>query len=274
MLKKEIFLFLIFLIECINNINNIDNEIIGIPPLKFDSEFTIITKNGLINYYLGKSLIGSYSENMMYFIADCWIVNYRFENWKNLELSQNILKHKEKNGIHYEISGEKKDKIYLELHARKELINHYKIICELLYSTKYINKLIVTVVSNITDIDNMQYKYFGGTPQKLVENLDKYTFNTNNIISEIEFSFNYNTYNIKSNSTENNKVEFNDDSHLICFSKSIFNNLEKLLFKYYNKTTYYYDIEYDENEIYDLNEKQKDLFPSEIKFKINNKFFS
>ena len=84
-----------------------------------------------------------------------------------------------------EISGEKNDIISLSFdsYAGTELDSENKIICELFCQTKYIDKKIFSISKNL---ENKSYKYFGGTPQNLIENLNQFTFYTNDTISEIE----------------------------------------------------------------------------------------
>ena len=52
------------------------------------------------------------------------------------------------------------------------------LLCELFYQTNYINKKIYSVEN---DARNNPYKYFGGTPSELIENLNKFEFKKNEI---------------------------------------------------------------------------------------------
>jgi hypothetical protein len=52
------------------------------------------------------------------------------------------------------------------------------LLCDLFYQTKYINQKIYSVEN---DARNHPYKYFGGTPSELIENLNKFKFKKNEI---------------------------------------------------------------------------------------------
>ena len=218
-------------------------------------------------------------NNDIGFFGTSYYKIYTFKNMKNLSLFD-IEKISDKNKqFDYEIYGEKKDEIHLSFEYRGndpsvELDSYFKIICELFYQIKYINTKILSIGTNLED---RNYRYLGGTPEHLIKNLEKYTFNLNDTLSEIELIFenknNYNEYYIKPNVTMNNKVEITDNSHLICFSDDIFSKFQKILFQYYKESEYKLEDKYPYYSIYNLNEKQKTSFP-EIKFKIGNKSFS
>jgi hypothetical protein len=52
------------------------------------------------------------------------------------------------------------------------------LLCDLFYQTNYINQKIYSVEN---DARNNPYKYFGGTPSELIENLNKFEFKNNEI---------------------------------------------------------------------------------------------
>ena len=100
---------------------------------------------------------------------------------KNLHLFN--IKQLENNKItfDYEIYGEKKDEIHLSFsflanEPSKELDRYFIIICQFLYQIKYINKKILSIS------EDLSFRYFGGTPEHLIKNLSKYTFNLNEFI--------------------------------------------------------------------------------------------
>ena len=204
----KLFFILFFSIYCSDK-----DEIIKLP-LNSKEEYHS-SKYGFI-YQLGFSFnndIG-WSPTTYYYI-------YKFKNMKNLHLLN--IKQLENNKIpfEYEIYGEKEDEIHLSFsflgnEPSVELDKYFKIICEFLYQIKYINKKILSISKDIS------FRYFGGTPEHLIKNLAKYTFNLNDTLSGIELIFenkkDYNKYEIKPNLTMNNKVEITDDSDLICFS--------------------------------------------------------
>ena len=112
--------------------------------------------------------------------------------------------------------------------------------------------------------------FFGGTPKNLIEHLNKFTFNNNDKLSEVEFIFNNKSiHKININSTINNKIEFRDDTHLICLSHDLFYEFEKVLLDKYRESEYFYDTNINELKLYDLTYEQRNIFP-EIKFKIRN----
>ena len=57
-------------------------------------------------------------------------------------------------------------------------LNSY--LCDLFYQTHYIKKKIYTIENNSR---NNPYKYFGGTPKNIIENLNKYEFQQNEVPS-------------------------------------------------------------------------------------------
>jgi len=228
------------------------------------------SKYGFI-YQLGESF-----NNDVGFLPTTYYYIYKFKNMKNLNLFDEKKISNNTIPFEYEIYGEKKDEIHLSFsyfgnEPSVELDKYFKIICEFFYQTKYINTKILSISKDVN------YRYLGGTPEHLVRNLSKYTFNLDDTLSEVELIFeskiNYNKYDIKPNLTMNNKVEITDESDLICFSEDIFSKFQKILFEYYKKSEYKLNDKYPYYNLYKLNEKQKASFP-EIKFIIGNKSFS
>ena len=256
-MKKLLFLLFLF-IHC-----NYKDEIIRIPK---ETQKDIPTKNGLINYYF----FTRYCKAIE-FEGRTPCSTYKIENMKNLNLF--VPENLNRNFL-TEISGEKNDILSLSFdsYAGKELDSENRIICELFYQTKYIDKKIFSISNNL---ENKSYKYFGGTPQNLIENLNQFTFFTNDSISEIELISNdKKNHKIKINSTMNNKIEFNDDDYMVCFSHDIFSELKNILFNHYRDTFFFiYKTKYIQYQIFDLDEEQKKNFP-EIKIKIGNKIIS
>ena len=259
----KIFFILFFSISCHD-----EDGIIKLP-LSPREEF-YSSKYGFI-YQLHESFNNDvgFSPTIYYYI-------YIFKNMKNLNLFDEKKLSNNTIPFEYEIYGDKKDEIHLSFsyfgnEPSVELDRYFKIICEFFYQTKYINTKILSISK---DVD---YRYLGGIPEYLIRDLSKYTFNLNDTLSGVELIFenknNYNRYDIKPNLTMNNKVEIIDESDLICFSEDIFSKFQKILFQYYKKSEYKLNNKYPNYNLYNLNEKQKTLFP-EIKFKIGNKSFS
>ena len=88
----------------------------------------------------------------------------------------------------YDHRDKNKDTVYLRYssHFKFELDKFNKDLCELFYETKYIDKKIISVAKNL---EKKPFKYFGGTPKYLIENLSKFTFTENDILSDIELIF-------------------------------------------------------------------------------------
>ena len=259
----KFFFILFFSIYCFN-----EDEIIKLP-LNSKGEYHS-SKYGFI-YQLDFSF-----NNDIGWLPTTYYYIYKFKNMKNLHLFDIKKLTSNKMPFHYEIYEYKKDEIHLsfsffENEPSVELDGYFKIICEFFYQIKYINAKILSIS------EDLSFRYLGGTPENLIKNLAKYTFNLNDTLFGIELIFenknNYNKYDIKPNFTMNNEVEITDNSHLICFSNDIFTKFQKILFQYYKKSEYKLDKEYPYYNIYNLNENQKNIFP-EIKFKIGNKSFS
>jgi len=254
MLKNPIIFSLFLLIQSYS-----DNGILKIPLIKH-SEVCFRSKYGPIFYYINKydmDNIGFY--NPIY-------VEYKFENIKNLELLDPTLSKK------IDI-GPEKDKATFTLEAIKERDEHNKVICELFYQTKYIDKKIFSLGKNL---ENEPYKYFGGTPKEIMDNTNKFTFDMNNnyTVSEIKIMFNdKNKDVIKINPTKNNKVEFIDDSYLICLTHEALDEFKKLFLNQYEKYQFH-ESDFESKcryryNIYKLTPEQIKTIP-EIKFKIRN----
>ena len=255
MLQKTLFFILFHLIQC-QDLNN--DGIIRIP-LNNLTEQNIQTKYGIINYQY--YITQEEGKTYPYLINE-----YLIKNIKNLNL------YNQKTTYIY-ILGKNKDiaKLSFDVDIAGELDEQNIILCELFYQTKYIDKKILSIGKNE---HNEFFKFYGGTPLNLINNLNKYTFNiNNNSISEVEFYFEWkkrnNRYNIRLNST-NNKILFKDDSHLICLSHDIFSGFQNLLFHKYTKCEYRYDPDYNKYQLFDLSDINTNFFP-EIKFKIGNK---
>lgn len=256
MLKKAIIFVLFFFIKC-----QINDGIIRIP-LNKEIHENITTKNGFINYSFFIFKRDDLNKSTKY-------AHYKLENMKNL----NLLNRKINN---LEILGDKKNIAHLifDTEIEVESDRHNIIICELFYQTNYIDKKIYSITQKSF---YEPFKFFGGTPLNLIKDLNKFTFNINDTLSEILIFFDWkkknNKIEIQPNSTMNNSIEFKDDSHLICFSQDIFTELYKQLFYGYKKGEFEYDNNYKKYQLFDLSDSQKRFFP-EIKFKIGNKVVS
>ena len=151
MLKNIIKIILFLLIQCGGKYNN---EIIRIP-LNNETVQNIQTKYGFINY----QFYISQEEGHQYPLL---LSEYIIKNIQNLNLYDQKKKY-------IYIFGNNKDiaKLSFDTDVASELINHNKILCELLYQTKYINKKILSIGKSEQE---ELYKYFGGTPQNLIMN--------------------------------------------------------------------------------------------------------
>ena len=253
MLKNLIIFFLFLLITTYN-----EDEILRIP-LITHSEVCFNSKYGPIFYYFDR-----YDLDYIGFFNPSYI-DYKFDNIKNLELLDSNFSNK------INIDPEKNiAKITFEDILERDM--HNKNICELFYQTKYINKKIFSLGKNL---ENEAYKYFGGTPKEIIEHTNKYTFNlNNNTISEIKIIFNNKNKDvIKIKPTRNNKVEFIDESYLICLTPEILDEFKKLFLNKYEQYTYTesnYEIKCRfKYKVYKLISDQIKTIP-EIKFKIGN----
>ena len=252
MLKAKLIFVLLILIQC----NNDNDGIIKIEMNKNRQEQIIPTNNGDIIYKFfirEKDAIGGPS-------AYEYSGYYELKNMKNLNL---LFYNPETRNL--DISGDNKDIVTIGFDSVifAELDSNNNKLCELFYTAKYINKKIFAFKN--------PFKYFGGIPNNIKNNLNKFTFYKNDSVSEIEINFdkNKNNNNININLIDNNKIEFRSDTHLICLSHDIFSKFENILFNKYKKNEYIYDINYKRYSLFDLTYEQKKLFP-DIKFKIRN----
>lgn len=245
-------LYLIIFLIC-NIISIEENNIIRIPN-KEGIFKNINTKNGPINFgfYYGDDFC-----SILY-------IKYIIEGLKNL----NLLKTSGKTLMSkFNIN----DNGNLEMiYYNEERDKFSPLICEIFYITKYIDKMFYSIGNNE---DNESYKFFGGTPINLVENLNKFSFHKNtDKISEIKIEFNNGTdYLI--NNFDNELVEFREDEYsLLCLPENILNQFKNLFLNNFEETIYNYKIFY-RLTTYKINEKQKELFPK-ISFRIGNKIFN
>ena len=253
MLKAKLFLVLISLIQC----NNDYSGIIKIAMDKHFEEQTIPTINGDIVYkcYIKERDNIGFGYYMYYGL-------YKLQNMKNLKLT--IYNPETR---YLDISGNNKDIVTFSYNTDfpSELDIGNKKLCELFHTTKYIDKKIFAI--------KYPFKYFGGIPNEIKNNLNKFTFYDNDTVSEIDILFNDNkNKNLNIKLIENNKIEFKDDSHLICLPKDIFSKFKNLLFNQYKEAKYWVDSEWRNMPAYpvfDLTYEQRQFFP-EIKFKIRN----
>ena len=255
-MMTKIIIFILFLL--IQYGVKANNEIIRIP-LNNVTYQNIQTKYGIIDY----QFYFSQEEGAQYPLL---LSEYIIKNIKNLSLYDQKKKY-------IYIFGKNKDiaKLSFDTDVAAELADHNQILCELFYQTKYINKKILSIGRNE---QGELYKFYGGTPQNLIMNLNKYTFKIDDVISEIEVYFDWkktnNIYNIKLNSTEHNKIEFKDDTRLNCLSHEIFSILQNLLFYKYLKCEHTYNSNFNKYQMFDITDIDKNSFP-EIKFKMGNK---
>ena len=161
MQKSQIIFLLFLLIQS----KSYQGNIISIPLNKFGEKIDIETKNGIIKYYLmirDNDDIGPFPS--------FYVVLYQIEKMKNLKMI-NTTKYRGR----YDHRDKNKDTVYLRYssHFEFELDKFNKDLCELFYNTKYIDKKIISIAKNL---ENKSFKYFGGTPKYLIENLSKFTF--------------------------------------------------------------------------------------------------
>ena len=234
------------------------NNIIQIPT--GEGSFTnISTKYGYINYEFYKS-----------YIPVRWpvpLIMYKLEGIKNLSLLNNFIDLQL--GDTFEIFGLNKDKLKMAFEGHEfDDLNDY--LCQIFYKTHYIDKMIYSIGNNEK---NEFYKFYGGMPENLTNNLNKFTFsNENKKLSEINFELNNGT---KLTLNINRDILFQIDDHMnsfFCLPYNIFHTFEKLLVKDAEEYDYIPDNAiYSRTKIYRLNETQKNLFPKSISFKIGNK---
>ena len=244
-------ILLIFLI--IFNVSYTEDSIIQIP--NKEGRFkNITTKNGFINYSF-------YSRNDDE-ICNMLFIMYRIEGIKNLHLFK--LPNKTRN-TQFNIYGKNNDSLeIIFLNEERDIYN--PLICEIFYKTNYINKMIYSFGKTE---NNQMYKYFGGTPQDITKNLNKFIFSNNTKkISEIKIEFNDRT-NYIINNFSNEYVEFREDEYsLICLPENILSQFKKIFLYKFEECQYNYKI-FNSISIYKLNEEQKKFFPN-ITFKIED----
>ena len=164
--------YLLSIIIFIGINSNEINSIIRIP--NFQGRFqNISTKNGLINYeFRIKYKEYEYSR----FALSTTI--YRLEGIKNLNLL-NLTEFK-----HYDIKiyGKNNDSIQINFFL-EDRDRYNDLICEILYKTKYIDKMIYSYGI----LNHRYYKYFGGTPKNAikVKKLNKFIFSREDRVSKI-----------------------------------------------------------------------------------------
>ena len=249
-------LFLLLLFYFIHS--NEENSIIKIP-INYGRFTKIPTKYGLINYT---------------FINECLptdpapFVEYNLEGLNNLDLLT-LPKNKEPYEV-YELYGEKNNSLRLFFQGKEQIIFN-PLICEIFYKTKYIDKM----VYSIGYYENHRpYKFFGGTPEKIIKNLTKFTINNKtDFVSKIEIKFDNGTYFTINIEEKNKRFIFDEEFwNMIGLPKNIFDIFYNKLFKDYKEEIFYggYDIRYGG---YKLNEEQIEAFPN-ISFTIGNKIIN
>ena len=247
----KLYLIIVFLICDIISIE--ENDIIKIPN-KEGIHKNIKTKNGPINF-------GFYYRDDFCSIL---YIKYIIEGIKNL----NVLKLQGKPLISkfniYE--NENLEMIYYN----EERDKFSPLICEIFYKTKYIDKMIYSIGK---DEDNESYKFFGGTPLNLIQNLNKFNFHKNtDKIQEIKIQF-YNGTNYVIDKFDNELIEFREDEYsLLCLPENILNKFRNLFLKDFEETIYNYKI-FNSLTTYKINKHLKYLFPN-ISFTIGNKIFN
>ena len=247
-----LFIFILFF-----SLSYEENSIIQIPNIKQRIIKDIKTKNGLIDYGFNV-IIEETGLCYPYFFSQCYISKIN-----NLKLFKLPEKTKEREYIL------NKKELIIKLEG---IINDEcnPLICEVLYKTKYINNYIYSIGKNEL---NESYKFFGGTPKKLVKNYNKFIFQKYDLISEIKIKFNNGNNSLIKVSLEESFYEINEGkNHLICFPEKVFKEMKKLVFNNYNVERYNFDF-YFFIYIYSLLNEQKNLFP-EISFKIGNNIFT
>jgi len=220
-------------------------SIIRIPKKPLLDEI-ILTKYGEIKYSVSNNINNEDKSNIFNY-------EYCFEGIKHLNLFiSNSLDFKKYND----------DKICFVNFLKDDPIRFTKDICELLYSTKYIEKKIYSIGKN------KQNRFFGGTPQNLINHLNRFTLNKTNKIDQIIIEFNNESnYLINVNEDESLIEYVQNYNYMICLPLNVFYIFENVLFKNYNKNDY---VDFFKLNIYQLKDEQNNLFPN-ISFKIGNK---
>jgi len=236
-----------------------ENSIIKIPNKKGKFE-NITTKYGLINYTFIYDSLPTEKGPLPF-------VQFNLEGIRNLNL---FILPKNKTYEKYGLYGKKNNSIWMSFQKReKDIFN--PLLCEIFYKTKYIDKMIYS----IGHYDNNEpFKFFGGTPVKIIKNLNKFTFNNKiDFISKIVIKFD-NGKNFTINIEEKNKrfIFKEEYGNIIYLPLNIFNIFYNILFKDYKEKKIYGGI-YTKNRAYELNEEQIKVFPN-ISFTIGNKILN
>ena len=168
------------------------NSIIILPNRRGKFE-NIPIKYGLINY----TFIYHCLEFIKYPLP---FVEIYLEGINNLSLF--TFPKNKTNGEDYELYGDKNSSIKMIFPGKeKDIFN--PLICEIFYKTKYIDKMIYSIGYYE---NNEPFKFFGGTPDKIIKNLNIFTFNNKaDFISKIGI-INNNGKIITINIEEKNKI--------------------------------------------------------------------
>ena len=198
-----------------------ENEIIRIPYFAKDEEI-ISTKLGYI-YYKEKMI------EPLYEYKTCYVVDYQYLAQYYSNSTQKF--------INLTYLG-RKALTSVVIMKKNYRIEFYQMLCNTLFEEKYINKSIISIGP---DENNEAFVFFGGMPQNLIENHQKYIFksyyshNISNInISDMNFVFNDGKeINIKLNDlnvSNNNRTIFQireDKSGMIILPKKIYESFFK-----------------------------------------------
>ena len=236
-----------------------ENSIIKLPNKKGKFE-NLTTKYGLINYTFIYDSLPTEKRPIPF-------VQFNLEGIKNLN---SFTLPKNKTFENYGLYGEKNNSIWMSFQWReKDIFN--PLLCEIFYKAKYIDKMIYSIGY---DENNKKAKFFGGTPVKIIKNLNKFTFNNKtDFISKIVIKF-HNGKNFTINITEKNKrfIFKEEYDNIIYLPTNIFNIFYNILFKDYKEKKISGGI-YIKNRAYKLNEEQIKVFPN-ISFTIGNKILN
>jgi len=237
-----------------------ENSIMKLPNRKGKFE-NIPTKYGLINY--------SFINDCLEFIK--WplpFVEIYLEGINNLSLFT-LTKNKTYEED-YELYGDKNNSIKMKFPGKeKDIFN--PLLCEIFYKTKYIDKMIYSIGYYE---NNKPFKFFGGTPEMIIKNLNKFTFNDKtDFISKIDI-INNNGKIITINIEEKNKrFRFDEEyGNMIGLPSNIFKIFYNLLFKDYKEQEIFRGCFIKDNA-YELNEEQIKVFPN-ILITIGNKIIN
>ena len=153
--------------------------------------------------------------------------------------------------IHHELSYEIFGEDNLEITF---YLSRYDELCKIFYITIYIDKLKYFFVKNEIS------KFFGGIPENLTNNFNKFTFNKETEkLSEIKFELNNGT-NLAINKNKDLIFRIDKDTNIfIRLPEGIFNIFEKLFFKDAKELSYYNIVEDLYYCPYYLNESQKNF---------------